>query len=90
MASSIKAQLVIMLGWFTTQRIGCLRQLDKQDIMIHGSTMSVRFRRGKVVWIKDNIRPGANSSWHILGHICFFGQVVGIPNMLLSPSNMSK
>lgn len=49
MAGSTKAQLAILLGWFTTQRIGCVRQLEKQDIEIHGVSLSVRFRRGKVV-----------------------------------------
>jgi hypothetical protein len=50
MHSSPALWATVLIGWFTTQRVGCIRQLEKQDIAAHANrTLSIRFRRGKVV-----------------------------------------
>jgi hypothetical protein len=46
-----KTRMAILLGWVTTQRIGCIRQLAREDLVLNAvtRTVSVRFRKGKVV-----------------------------------------
>lgn len=85
----VATRMVVLLGWTTTQRIGCIRQLSKSDITCHEQTrtLTIRFRRGKVVASRGpysiHTAPLAQHHWLTLqGYIAsapeqLFSQVLG-------------
>eukprot|EP00744_Colponema_vietnamica_P006721 GILI01009744.1.p1 GENE.GILI01009744.1~~GILI01009744.1.p1 ORF type:complete len:415 (+),score=80.13 GILI01009744.1:161-1246(+) len=46
---SAQIRIILMLGWSTAARLGCVRQLQRQDFLIKEREIHITFRRGKGV-----------------------------------------